>query len=345
MKEMKITGVSGTCHVMLGESMGRLEELCGPRKTLIVTDHTVRGLHGRSFPEWPVVEIGTGEESKVSGTVDVLYEAFLEAGLDRTSMVIGIGGGIVCDVGGFAAATYLRGIPFACVPTTLLAQVDASVGGKNGINYKGYKNVIGTFSQPRFVLCDFDLLATLPEVELRNGFAEVIKQAAIGDSRLFTFLEKEWGKALSLDRVVIEEIVSSCLAVKIRIVSADELEKGERRKLNFGHTLGHALEKTTCLRHGEAVSVGMVAAVRLSRAKGMLDKDDAERMERIISNFGLPRNISMDMDTVLDALDKDKKREGRALHFVLLKGIGDAEAVPIEISELKEVLHDLCQYK
>jgi 3-dehydroquinate synthase len=344
-REISVTGASGTSRLMLGASISDLREFCGTEKAIIVTDRVVHELHGRSFPPWPVVEIGIGEISKVGQTVEVLYGAFLEAGLDRSSMVIGIGGGIVCDVAGFAAATYLRGVSFGFVPTTLLAQVDAAVGGKNGINFMGYKNMIGTFSQPRFVLCDHDFLATLPQEELRNGFAEVIKQAAIGDGELFAYIEKESSKALSLDREVIEEIVGASLAVKVRIVIADEREKGERRKLNFGHTLGHALEMTAHIRHGEAISIGMVAAARLSHRSGMLDSDGMDRIERLIERFGLPRRIAMNMDMVIDAMEKDKKREGNQIHFVLLRNIGSAEVVPVDIDELREVLNDLCEYR
>ena len=177
-------------------------------------------------------------------------------------LIVAIGGGIVCDVAGFAASTYMRGLSFGFVPTTLLAQVDASVGGKNGVNLHGYKNLVGTFAQPGFVLCDPELLRTLPTEEVRNGFAEVIKQAAIGDALLFSFLEAGPDAALSLDRAAIDRIVYDCLKVKTNIVKEDELETGERRKLNFGHTVGHAVEKVHGLRHGEAVSIGMMAAAR-----------------------------------------------------------------------------------
>ena len=158
---------------------------------MIVTDTVVRSLHGERFPAWPVVEIGTGEGSKTLETAMEIYRAFLRHGVDRSSLVVAIGGGIVCDVAGFAASTYLRGLRFGFVPTTLLAQVDASVGGKNGVNLHGYKNLVGTFTQPAFVLCDLDLLGTLPEAELQNGFAEVVKQAAVGDEALFAFLEAQ----------------------------------------------------------------------------------------------------------------------------------------------------------
>ncbi|MBA4417831.1 MAG: 3-dehydroquinate synthase [Syntrophus sp. (in: bacteria)] len=345
MKHMEIRGKSAVCTIMTGASIGELGDYCGSKKTVIVTDGTVNRLHGGLFPPYEVIEIGTGEELKALPAIETLYEAFLQWGLDRSSLVIGIGGGIVCDVTGFAASTYLRGIPFAFVPTTLLAQVDASVGGKNGVNYKGYKNLIGTFSQPQFVLCDYSLLATLPGPELRNGFAEVIKQAAIGDRTFFSFLETEREKALALDGATIDEVVRASLAVKVRIVSADERETGERRKLNFGHTLGHALEKTMGIRHGEAVSIGMVAAARLSEAKGMVTKDDVARIERLLAHFGLPRTMIIDREAVIDAIKKDKKRVGEEIHFVLLEGIGNARVTAITIEELKGVLDDLCEYR
>ena len=246
---------------------------------MIVTDGSVRSLYGDLFPPWEVIEIGIGERSKTLATVERIYEAFLQYEIDRSSFVVAIGGGLVCDVAGYAASTYLRGLRFGFVPTTLLAQVDASVGGKNGVNFKGYKNLVGTFTQPLFVLCDFALLKTLPEPELKNGFAEAIKTAAIGDAHLFSFLETAWKGALSLEPDVIERIVYDCLTVKSRIVSFDEREKGERRKLNFGHTVGHALEKVNHLRHGEAVSLGMVAAAKLSARRGFLTEDDVERLE------------------------------------------------------------------
>jgi 3-dehydroquinate synthase len=219
--------------------------------------------------------------------------------------------------------------------------VDASVGGKNGVNFKGYKNLVGTFTQPQFVLCDFSVLRTLPAPELKNGFAEAIKTAAVGDAQLFSFLEATWKGALSLEPDLIERIVYDCLALKSRIVALDETEKGERRKLNFGHTVGHALEKVNRLRHGEAVSLGMVAAARLSARRGLLSRNDAGRIEALLSKFELPVRTHMDANLVRDALRRDKKRENEEIHFVLLDGIGNARVMPIGIHELDEVLNDL----
>ncbi len=343
MKVFKINGKTGTSEIVIGESIKNLSKYSKSNKCVIVTDTNVNALCGAFFPSgFEVIEIGIGEQNKTLSTVEKLYEKFLEFGLDRASYVIGIGGGIVCDVTGFAASTYLRGIRFGFVPTTLLAQVDASLGGKNGVNFKGYKNLIGTFNQPEFVLCDFEMLKTLPIRELKSGFAEIIKHAIIADIQLFSYLEKNYENALSLHRTEIEKILYDSFAVKSKIVSMDETEKGERRKLNFGHTLGHAIEKTTGLLHGEAISIGIIAAAKLSLKKGMLTQKDAERVENLISKFGLPTKIKMDKIAVIDAIEKDKKRENKKIRFVLLEKLGRAKIIDIEIDELKGVVSDMC---
>ena len=341
MKILRVSASSGESLVVVGESIERLRSYCQGGNVVIVTDGLVRELHGHQFPPFPVIEIGVGEESKTLGTVHGVYEGLLRFEADRSFSVVAIGGGVVCDVAGFAASTYLRGLSFGFVPTTLLAQVDASVGGKNGINLHGYKNLIGTFTQPGFVLCDFDLLQTLPRVELINGIAEVVKQAAIGDPQLFAFLEENRVSVLSLSPEVIERVVHDSLRIKAAVVSRDEKEGGERRKLNFGHTIGHALEKVHHLKHGEAVSVGMAAAARLSVAKGLLSGSDADRLEALLANFALPARTVVDPTSVIDALRKDKKREDEVIHFVLLDDIGSARIVPLELGEIEEVINGM----
>lgn len=341
MEQLTLEGRSGRSVITLGDNLARLSACSSAPKSVIITDPTVRGLHGFRFPPWSVIEIGVGEEAKTLGTVESVYDAFLRLGLDRSSMIVAIGGGIVCDVAGFTASTFLRGLPFGFVPTTLLAQVDASVGGKNGVNLHGYKNLVGTFNQPAFVLCDPDLLKTLPPEEVRNGFAEVIKQAAIGDSALFSFLETQKEEVLSLGRSALDRVVGDCLRVKTAIVSRDEREGGERRKLNFGHTLGHAIEKVYGLRHGEAVSVGMMGAARLSVGRGLIRRDDALRLQALLQAFGLPVTIQADRGLVREALEKDKKRSDEGILFVLLEGIGSARIAPIRIDEIEEVTDDL----
>jgi 3-dehydroquinate synthase len=342
-KQLRLTGSSGESLVAIGESIERLEAYCHGAKTVIVSDGPVRTLHGHRFPPFPVIEIGAGEKSKTLRTVEEVYASFFRLDVDRSSSVVAIGGGIVCDVAGFAASTYLRGLSFGFVPTTLLSQVDASVGGKNGVNLEDYKNLIGTFTQPGFVLCDFDLLRTLPAPELINGLAEVVKQAVISDPLFFAFLEENWKGALSLSPEVIERIVYDSLRIKTAIVSRDEKESGERRKLNFGHTIGHALEKVHHFKHGEAVSMGMVAAARLSASKGLLSGSDVERLETLLINLGLPVRTVIDSAAVIDALKKDKKRVDNVIHFVLLDAIGSATIAPLGIREIEEVIDDLRQ--
>jgi len=326
---------------------GRLAELegrCRTKRIAIITDERVRGLYGSLFPSSAItMEMGRGEQFKTLRTVESLYEGFLEHRVDRSWLIVGVGGGIVCDVAGFAASTYLRGLSFAFVPTTLLAQVDASIGGKNGVNLGGYKNQVGTFNQPEFVLCDFGVLKTLPPEELKNGFAEVIKHALIADDRLFSFLETNTDEALALYPDAIERVVYDSLIIKSGIVSRDETEKGERRKLNFGHTVGHALEKVCGLRHGEAVSVGMVVASRLSVRKGLLSEENVQRIQRLLAAFHLPVGVQADGALIREALWKDKKREDNRIHVVLLDGIGRATVEPLAMNELNEVIDDLCQ--
>lgn len=338
MRVMKLDGISGSCQIILGDSIANLKSHCTGR-IVVITDENVKRNHGDKFAGLEVIEIGVGEENKTLETVDQLYKKFLELELDRSTFVVGVGGGIVCDVTGFAASTYLRGMDFGFVPTTLLAQVDASIGGKNGVNLTGYKNLVGLIKQPKFCLCDFEVLKTLPLVELKCGFAEVIKHAAIGDGQLFAYLESNIEKALALHRTTIEKIVHDSIVVKIGIVKKDELEKGERMKLNFGHTIGHAIEATTQKPHGEAVAIGMVAAANLSVRKGLLQKKDAERLENLIKQFGLPTAISV---KPADAIRKDKKRFGQKIKMVLLEGIGKPKIVEIEINELEAIMNDLC---
>jgi 3-dehydroquinate synthase len=231
-------------------------------------------------------------------------------------------------------------VRFGFVSTTLLSQVDASVGGKNGVNFEGYKNIIGTFNQPDFIICDPVLLKTLPEKEIRNGCAEIVKHAAIADKVFFTYLENNYEKISKLERDVIEKIVYESVMIKSRVVNSDEMEKGERRRLNFGHTVGHAIEKVTGSTHGEAISAGMCAAARISEKRGLLSGEDRARIEIILGNMKLPTRISADMEIILEAMTRDKKREGNSIHFVLLNGIGDAIIEEISIKELKELLMD-----
>jgi 3-dehydroquinate synthase len=310
-------------------------------ETVIITDINVRRHYLKDFPCCEVIEIGTGEKVKNLDTVQALYGRLLELEVDRSSLIVGIGGGVVCDISGFVASTYLRGVRFGFVSSTLLSQVDASVGGKNSVNFGGYKNMVGVFSQPEFVICDMNLLKTLPEKELLCGFAEIVKHAVIADRDMFSYLEEHYEEALKLDFEVIESLVYNSLVIKSSIVSRDEREKGERRKLNFGHTFGHAIEKTMGFPHGEAVSVGMVVASELSTKRGYLPVEDAQRIGGLLQKLKLPTRLGLDGEEVLDAVRKDKKRKGDSIYFVLLHSLGNAVVEEISIKELEAVVNDL----
>ena len=340
MKTFEIHGSTGDSFIHVGETIRNLAKYIPSKNVVLITDTTVKKYYENQFPPYPLITLKTGETIKTLDTVRNIYEKLLEFEADRSTFIVGIGGGIVCDITGFAASTYLRGMRFGFVSTTLLSQVDASVGGKNGVNFKGYKNLIGVFNQPEFVICDPDLLRTLPRKEILNGMAEIVKHAAIEDSNFFTYLEKHFQKALALDIGVIEKLVYDSIVIKSRVVNQDELEKGTRRKLNFGHTFGHAFEKTAGVDHGEAVSAGMVAAAVLSVKKGRLSADDAGRIKALLQKIGLPVIIQAEGKKIFDALKKDKKRKGNLIYFVLLNGIGNAFVEQIPLKTLEDLFEN-----
>jgi len=340
-KILEIHGRTGDSSILIGESLQNLREYINSEEAVIITDKNVRRFYSKDFPHYEVIEIGTGEKIKNLDTVQAIYGKLVEIEADRSSFIVGIGGGIVCDIAGFVASTYLRGVRFGFVPTTLLSQADAGVGGKNGVNFSGYKNMVGVFSQPEFVICDMNLLKSLPEKEIRCGFAEIVKHAAIADADLFSFLEGHHRKALKLDAEVLERLVYDSVLIKSSIVGRDEIERGERRKLNFGHTFGHAIEKSTGLSHGEAVSLGMVIASELSARRGLLPEKDRQRIEALLKKLKLPIRLRVDGKGVLDALRRDKKRKGEGIYFVSLHSIGNAVVEEIPMRELEAALHQI----
>ncbi len=340
MKIHEISGKTGHSRILVGKVMDDaamyLPEEC---PLVIITDDTVRHYYEGRFPKAStVISIGTGEKIKTLDTVAMIYERLVSLQADRSVFLLGIGGGIVCDITGFVASTYLRGVRFGYMATTLLAQVDAGVGGKTGVNFMGYKNMVGTFNQPELVFCDPRFFQTLPEEELSCGFAEIVKHAAIADAMYFETLEHFSMKEQVRDPDVMEPIVYRSVLIKAAIVNRDEREKGERRKLNFGHTLGHALEKTAGLRHGQAVSIGMMSAARLSMEKNLLSAEDVLRLSVLLESLHLPTRADMDVPAVIDALGRDKKREGDMIYFVLMNGIGDALIEKIRLDLLEKIL-------
>ncbi|MBW2709271.1 MAG: 3-dehydroquinate synthase [Deltaproteobacteria bacterium] len=341
MKILEINGSTGKSTLLVGEKLANLATYLPPSQTVIITDGNVRHLYGDQFPEGRVIEIGMGEGIKTLETVQDIFRELVALQADRTLFIVGIGGGIVCDITGFVASTYLRGVRFGFVATTLLAQVDAGVGGKNGVNFSGYKNMVGVFNQPEFVICDPEVLRTLSVQDRGCGLAEVVKHAAITDDRLFGYLEKNVAEVLSLSSEAVQRMVYDSVVIKSEIVNRDEKERGERRKLNFGHTFGHALEKVHRVPHGEAVSIGMMAAAKLSAKKGRLADAQVVRLGNLLELLNLPTRMAVDKAKVIDALRHDKKRENDMVHFVILRRLGEAVVEQIPLPELEAVIHEL----
>jgi 3-dehydroquinate synthase len=229
----------------------------------------------------------------------------------------------------------MRGVAFGFVATTLLAQVDASVGGKNGVNLNGYKNIVGTFSQPNFVICDTNLLSTLPQEEYLNGFAEIVKHTLIADAQMFSFIEQNVDEVKTFSPIILERLVAHSVKIKAAIVQADEFEKGERKKLNLGHTWGHAVEKVTGMSHGKSVSVGLEFAARLSVSKGLLDNRDYMRIMNILRDLNLPICIKVNPMHIYEALMKDKKKANTSIDFILMRGIGSVAIERLPLDEIR----------
>ena len=342
MRTLEIKGITGASKILVGEKLKNLKKYIPAEKFVIITDENVGRIYGKDFPDCKIIEIAAGEKAKNLDTVKHIYEELVGFEADRSVFLVGIGGGIVCDIAGFVASTYMRGVNFGFVSSTLLAQVDASVGGKNGVNFHGYKNMVGCFNQPEFVICDMNLLKTLPRREVLCGFGEIAKHAFIGSMDMCIYIEQHYKRALDLDDEVISRLVYDSVVIKSSIVNRDETEKGERRKLNFGHTFGHAIEKTTDeLLHGEAISVGMVVASKLSEKKGLLSTHDTKRVEALLTRLELPVSLITNREKMMDAIKRDKKRMGDDIDFVLLDGIGNAILERISIKELEEVVFDL----
>lgn len=342
MKILEVKAESNLSKILISEKLANLSVYLKGRKTIILTDTMVEAIYGKQFPSGvPVIAMGLGEQNKTLQTLELIYDKLIEFEADRTSFLLAIGGGIVCDVAGFVASSFMRGMPFGFVSTTLLSQVDASVGGKNGVNFRGYKNMIGVFAQPEFVLCDTSMLQSLDARQFRAGFSEIIKAGAIKNALLFEYCSNHAPQALAFDGHVLDTMIYEAVAVKAKVVEADEREKGERRLLNFGHTFAHAIEKLTGILHGEAVSMGMVLASRVSFNLGMLTELEANRIEQVLLAYQLPVKPNIDIALLFNAMKKDKKREGEEIHLVLLESIGKAVTKKVPYTELENMIDDL----
>ncbi len=332
---------SGSTPVLVGEGalVSAHDQLAGwlsGRTVFLVSTPRVLGLHGarleplrRNAGRWVVLEVEEGEPSKTVSSAERLWNAMLEAGGKRDSRVIAFGGGSVGDLAGFAAGCFLRGISFAQIPTTLLAQVDAAIGGKTGVDLPGGKNTVGLFHHPAFVVCDTSVLPTLPREELRSGLVEVVKMAALLDPALLDRVEERLEALLAGDPAELEPVVAAAAAAKIGVVERDPTEQGDRRLLNFGHTLGHAIESAcgySGLRHGEAVAYGILFALRLAVREG-LDPAFARRLSALLGRFGLPPLPPLDPGDLISLMARDKKAREAGLTWVLPAAPGEGRMV------------------
>ena len=325
-------------RVVVGNVTELLPQLLPNKRVIVVSDTNIDRHYRSLISDYDSVLIGQGESSKTLHTIDTIYHRFIELGVDRSCFVLGIGGGIVTDVAGFAASTFMRGLEFGFISSSLLGQVDASVGGKNGVNVDGYKNMVGTFNQPRFVICDVDMLRTLPAREFRTGLAEIIKAAVIADGGLFEMLEQIDFATLQQDTERLSEIVYRAIKVKADIVERDERESGDRRLLNLGHTLAHAIEKSSSkFNHGEAVAIGLAMIAQAAVGKGLLSVEDKVHICNLLERAGFSLEPPVEVRTLLKAVKKDKKAEGNDIYIVFPLGIGRCVVEKMPVEEFKSL--------
>lgn len=336
---------------ILGRAGEFLQQVGIRGKIAVVSNPTVASLYLTTIEETlgasgyavaPII-VPDGEAHKTLESLAGIYDGLVKQRIERKSCVLALGGGVVGDLAGFAAATYLRGVPYVQVPTTLLAQVDSSVGGKTGVNHQDGKNLIGAFYQPKLVLIDVSVLRTLPRRELVAGLAEVIKYGIIEDPALFGLLEQNIECLLALDRDLLIQVIATCCAIKARVVEQDEREDDYRAVLNFGHTIGHALEAATNYAdflHGEAIGVGMIKAAALSMAQGFCERRNFDRVRQLIQQAGLPSEIpaNVTIASLLRGMEVDKKAAGGKIKFVMCENIGKTRFHWLSPSEITDGL-------
>jgi 3-dehydroquinate synthase len=320
-------------------NFSQLKTLVDKKNAVLVTDEKIILGHSSKLNGWNMIVLKSGEEHKTQETVDVLIDNLIEMGADRQTVLIGVGGGVITDLTGYAASIYMRGLRFGFVPTSLLAMVDAAIGGKNGVDIGVYKNMVGTVRQPAFLLYDYSFLKTLPEEEWINGFAEIIKHACIRDAAMFKKLEQSEFAKLVRNKKAVGDLVERNARIKTKIVQQDEFEKADRRLLNFGHTLGHALENLYQLPHGQAVSLGITAACELSQILSSFS--ESQRVIDLLDKFGLPTDAEFDKGKVMEILKKDKKKEKDFINYILLEKIGKGKIQQIPIKQLEKFINQL----
>ena len=333
----RIIQINQASTLYVGRAEELLERVLPEGRTVVITDANIDRLYPNLVRRFEHIIVGQGEVCKSLQTVERVYRELMSMGADRSTFILGIGGGIVTDIAGYVAATYMRGVEFGFVSTTLLGQVDASIGGKNGVNVADYKNMVGTFRHPRFVIADVEMLRTLPKRELRAGMAEVVKSAIIADAELFERLER-CGEAIYDSMEDMQEAMLGAVMVKANIVKEDECEGGVRRLLNLGHTLGHAIEKCTHeVNHGEAVAIGMSLVAHAAVRRDDLGEDVAERIDKVLMQLGLKLEMPVTMTEMLREVKYDKKKKNNTIRLIVPKRIGKCAVVEMSFEELEQL--------
>lgn len=338
MRKQPVKFTSKSVEYIFDADFSILEELYAKEKTVIVTDENVYGHYFKLFEGYQTIVLAPGEEHKQQKTVDAIIDRLLELEADRQTVIAGVGGGVITDMAGYAASIFKRGVKLVQVPTSVLAMVDAAVGGKNGVDVGVFKNQVGTIYQPDHLLFDYRFLNTLPKEEWINGFAEIIKHACIKDAAQFEFLEKHSIDDFMNNASLLASFIESNVSIKLNIVLNDEQETGERKLLNFGHTIGHAIEASYGLSHGHAISIGMVLAGGISKViNGFAEKEQLQLIA-LLEQYHLPVNYSFDKEKIWSVLMNDKKRENDNMSFILLDKLGKGIVKLIPLKQLKTLI-------
>jgi 3-dehydroquinate synthase len=323
-------------EILVGESWESVTSMLPESGVVIITDDNVLHLYGDKFPKVPFITVSPGESSKKLAVIETLAGKLLEEGVDRSGFILAIGGGVVCDLAGFLASIYMRGIRCGYISTSLLAQVDASTGGKNGVNLGGTKNMLGVIRQPEFVICDTSMLITLSDHEYLSGLAELIKTAVIGDRELFDLIEQNFTRIMAREKDLLTALVAKSVKFKAYVVTEDERETGLRRILNFGHTFGHAIEMQMSFKHGFAVASGMEIATEFSFEKGYISSVEKARIINLLNKFGLLEYHNIPDDQIDRLILHDKKKTGAGINFIFTEGIGKAMDKKVAVGEVSD---------
>lgn len=330
---------SCTVHYYFNADFSYLEKLTEKECTIIITDENLFQQQKKKFKGWKTIAIPAGEQYKNQETVNNIISQLIELGADRNTTLIGVGGGVITDITGYVSGIYMRGLKCGFVPTSILAMVDASIGGKNGIDVGLYKNMVGIIRQPSFILFDYTFLKTLPKEEWVNGFAEIIKHAAIQDATMFKLLEANKLTSFQKDAELLGKLILRNALLKTKVVQEDEFETNGRKLLNFGHTLGHAIENLYQIPHGHAVSIGMGVACRFSEKLNSFK--ETGRVEALLKKYGLPPHFEFDKEQALRILKSDKKKQKQSINYVLLNKLGKASVTNLPFTEIENLIYQL----